>query len=174
MQSRFLISALAVVIAAASFAQGTKDPKQALQEINAYGDQLSKQAKPLARPELLAAIKVKAKEELAGLDVTKIDPKDAFAWAQVYQIAGEDKATCDLTHAYLKTNPSPKEKFDAQMLMMESCNNLGEGKMLDATLQDTKPTNSDDAMNLSESAIYEYADTVQASEGPLKADGANR
>ncbi|HEY3783076.1 MAG TPA: TlpA disulfide reductase family protein [Fimbriimonadaceae bacterium] len=169
MHSRFLISALAIVVAASSFAQGTKDPKQVLQDINAYGEQLQKQAAPMTRPQMEAAIKSKAKEELAGVDVTKIDPKDGFAWAQIYQMAGEDKTTCDLTHAYIKTNPTAKEKFDAQMLMMESCNNLGEGTMLDATLRDARATSPDDASNLSESAIYEFADTVAASEGPLKA-----
>jgi thiol-disulfide isomerase/thioredoxin len=163
---RVAIAALAIV-GASAFAQ--TNPKDALKAINDYRVTAFSEARTSGKSVNIAdinnAVKAKAEEAIKGVDPTKIDAKDAYDWAQLFSIAGRNKEVCDLIHRYLTTSPSPDQKFAAQMLMMNSCNALGEGQMLAMTLKDIQPVNVNNGRQLASVTAYEYIDTVNKTQG---------
>lgn len=163
----FLAGAL-VCAALGAYAQ-TANPKTVLSDINAYRveqfNSARKAGKQLDYSTLQAAVRAKAEAAVKDIDATKIDAKDAYDWALVYQMAERHKDVCDLTHRFLTTNPSPEAKYQALMLMMDSCNALGEGDMLAATLREVRPTNLVEGQDFATQTCYGYIDTVVKTKG---------
>src|SRR4051794_7573741 len=112
---KLLIAALIVVSSVTAFAQTpAKDALTSIYQIRTAAYQAARDAK--TTPDFAAIdakMKAKAEESIKDLDVAKIDAKDAFDWAQVYQLAGKNKEVCDLTHKYLTSNPPADQKFRA-------------------------------------------------------------
>jgi thiol-disulfide isomerase/thioredoxin len=67
------------------------------------------------------------------------------------------------------SNPTADQKFAAQMMMMSSCNALGEADMLASTLTDIQPTNVNSGRSLAASATGMYIDTIAEKKGVREA-----
>ncbi|HEY3780701.1 MAG TPA: TlpA disulfide reductase family protein [Fimbriimonadaceae bacterium] len=106
-----------------------------------------------------------AEQALKNVDPASIDPKDAYDYAQLYDRLGDHKIVCDLVHKYLSTNPGADDKFDAQMLMMQSCNALNEGGMLEDSLHVTTPNTARQASLLASYANGEFLETIEKTKG---------
>lgn len=114
---------------------------------------------------MTAEVKKMAVNAIKGADLKKIDDKDALAWAQVASMAEEHKVACDLCTRYLKSSPSPADRYTAQMLMMNSCNALGEADMLVMMVPMVNPDSKDRALSLATTTAYSYADTISEKKG---------
>lgn len=163
---RTAICALALV-GASAFAQTSA--KDALKQITDYRMQLLTEARTTNKPininVLNEGVKAKALEAIKGVDPNKVDAKEAYEWAQVFSMAQSHKDVCNLCHKFLTTNPSAEQKFAAQMLMMQSCNALGEADMLVMTLKDIKPITPINGRSLASMTANSYADTIAKAEG---------
>lgn len=163
---RTAICALALV-GASAFAQ--TPAKDALKSINEFRTGKFTEARSSGKQVDFAAIdkevKEKAESAIKGIEVGKVDAADAYDWAQLFSLAGRHKEVCELGHKYLTTKPAADVKFRVQMLMMSSCNALGEGDMLILTLKDIKPVDSNMGRSLASSTVYMYADTIAKTEG---------
>lgn len=163
---RTAICALALV-GASAFAQTSA--KDALKQITDYRMQLLTEARTANKPininVLNEGVKAKALEAIKGVDPNKVDAKDAYDWAQVFSMAQSHKDVCNLCHKFLTTNPTAEQKFAAQMLMMQSCNALGEADMLVMTLKDIKPVTPINGRSLASMTANSYADTIAKAEG---------
>jgi len=111
-------------------------------------------------PGIEAKMKAAAENAIKGLDPAKIDLKDAYDWAQLFRFAGRNKDVCDILHRFLATNPPADQKFNAEMLMMTSCNALGEADMLMSELKEVHPTDFAGGVNLVNQTAYMFADTI--------------
>lgn len=163
-----ILAVMAVAITGA-FAQG--DPKAILNDLNQIRIQKQTELRNANKPMTLeifnainAEIKAKAIEAIKDVSVSKVEAKDAFDWARVFQLAERHKDVCDLAHKFLMSNPTPEQRYAAQMLMMESCNALGEADMLAETLVSVSPTTPQAAIGLANSAAR-YADTIAKKKG---------
>lgn len=163
---RTALCALAIVSASA-FAQSS--PKEILTQIQQYRSQLLQEArqanKPINATVLSEGVKAKAEEAIKGVDPEKVEAKDAFDWAKVFELAGRYKDVCNLCHKFLATNPNPADKFAAQSLMVNSCNTLGEADMVAMTLKEIKPVDALGARTLVSRTTGAYADTIAKSQG---------
>jgi len=168
---KLLIVSLIAIASVSSFAQsGPKDVLKDIQTLRTDTYSKAREAKTRVDMSALnATVKQKALDAIKDMDASKIPAKDAYDWAQVYSIAEKHKDVCNLLHLYLSTNPAASERYDVQMLMMSSCNALGEGDMLETTLRDIKPTNAMQSTNLVYSTVYEYIDTVNKKRGTKEA-----
>jgi thiol-disulfide isomerase/thioredoxin len=160
------ICALAICCAGA---QGQASPKDVLKSINEYRAQVLKEARESGKPISLAVLndrlKAKAEEAIKGVDPSNVDAKDAYDWAQIFSMAGRHKEVCDLCHKFLTSSPTPEAKYAAQMLMMNSCNTLGESEMLTMTLKDIVPVNAATGRSLMSMTANLYADTIAKGQG---------
>lgn len=163
---RTAICALALV-AVSAFAQ--TPAKDALKAINEHRAKVLAEARQSGKPITMAVLneglRAKAEELTRGVEIDKVAGVDAYDWAQVFSLAGKNKEVCDLCHRFLSTNPTPEARFAAQMLMMNSCNALGEADMLVMTLRDVRPVNAMNGRSLATSTANSYADTIAKSKG---------
>jgi hypothetical protein len=106
-----------------------------------------------------------AKAAVSGVDISKIDPKDGFAWAQLFQMASDHRNACEAASRFVRTGPDAQQKFGAQMLMLTSCNELGDGRELLDILRQIWPPNSTAAISVASSTTGMYADTIKNSIG---------
>lgn len=164
-----LVAVLAAAACAlASLAQG-KDPAEVLKDIAALRTKRASEAreanKPLDVNGLNAEIKAMALEATAGVDPAKVDAAQAYDWAQVFSYAGKHKETCDLCAKFVASNPAPERKFSAQMLMLTSCNELGEGEMILMALPDVVLPNWSASQQLLRATLSQYAGTILVDKG---------
>lgn len=115
--------------------------------------------------EINAAIQKRAQELTEGIDIAKVEASDTYAWAQVFSRAGKHQETCDLVKRYLTTQPNAQDKFSAQMLMLNSCNALGEADMLQSTLRDIRVPTAMQTSMLASNTVYLFIDTVVKKKG---------
>lgn len=162
-----LIRSLVLVALAVTAIAVTQGPADVLKQITEF--RTAKMKEGIRSQEqfdaLQAEVKKMALAALNGVDLKKVDAKDALAWAQVASMAGEHKTTCDLCQTYLKSNPSSADKFTAQMLMLSSCNALGEADMLIMMVPAVNPDSKERALSLATSTAFTFADTVKDKEG---------
>jgi hypothetical protein len=129
------LAALACV--AATFVQ-SQDPDAVLKAINDYRTKAAADARAEGKQLDFAAVNAEATKmaqaAIEGVAPDKVEPSKAYSWAQVFSLAGKHEAVCDLCEKYLASNPNPQQKYAAQMLMLSSCNTLGEGEMIAHTL----------------------------------------
>lgn len=154
------------------FAQ-TTDPLAGLKELDAYQQKQFEDARTSGKRvdfnALQTELKNKALAMVKGLDIKKIDPKNAYNWAQLFARADLNKETCALAEAYIKkANPSAADKFDAQMLMLTACNEMKEAGMLAENLPNVVPTDDARAANLAMMGSY-FTEVIQTAQGPKKA-----
>ncbi len=165
MRNIFKFTLLGLALAASmAFAQQGKDPAAGMKELDELQRKMLQDARDSNKnvnfAELQAALQKKAEELVTGVEVDKVEPKDAFAWAKLFSRAGKSKETCDLIHKYLTTNPEALDRYQAQMLMMTACNALGEADMLQMTLRDIKLPSGTYSMSLASVTVNQYIDTI--------------
>lgn len=170
-----LAAAATLAMSAFVFAQSV-NPSEALKTINEFRSTRIKEAREAKQTldfnALTAEVKAKAKDYLKGVKVGTVDAKDALAWAQVASMAEEHKMACDFAEKFIKSNPSDADKFTAQMLMMSSCNELGEGNMLAMMIPQVNPGTKDRAYTLAQQTAYYYSETIAQKMGADKAIAA--
>jgi thiol-disulfide isomerase/thioredoxin len=105
-----------------------------------------------------------AKDAVSNVDPAKVDPKDAYYWAQLYSMINENKPVFDLSREFLTTEPDPKLRFGDQMLLMNSCVSLGEMDLLEQTISDTEPVDWQDMAMLATYAT-EYVMVIANKKG---------
>lgn len=162
------IAALALGYLAAmpltAFAQVT-DPQTALKELNEYQTKTVTEArssgKQLDVKALQAGILERAQKAVAGVDVEKIDPKQGLDWARLYATADMYKQACRAAERFLATGPEAAQKFDAQSIMLSSCSELGEGKMVSDLLKETTPPSVIGGYMLASNAAYQYSEVIE-------------
>ncbi|MCC7231003.1 MAG: TlpA family protein disulfide reductase [Fimbriimonadaceae bacterium] len=162
-----IASGCLAMVSVCAFAQ--TNAKDILKSISDYRTQQFAEARASGKPINIAdiekAIRAKADEAVKNVDPAKVEAKDAYDWAQLFQMTGQHKVACNLAQKFLTTNPEPDQKFSAQMMMMVSCNALGEAEMLAMTLRDIKPTNANTGRTLAASATGAYIDTIAEKQG---------
>ncbi len=168
----FLALAATVLASGFMFIQGV-NPSESLKSINEYRTNKLKEAREAKTPvdfnALTAEVKSRAKVALKGVKVADVEAKDGLAWAQLASMAEEHKLACDFSMKFLKSSPSADERFTAQMLMMSSCNELGEADMLLMTLPTVKPTSKDTAYSLVQQTAYYFSETIANKMGAAEA-----
>lgn len=152
-----------------AFAQVAGGGQAAMKELNELQQKMYTDAQQAGqRPnvvEVNAAIQKRALELIANVEIAKIEASEAYNWANVFSRAGKHQETCDLVKKYLTSNPGASEKYSAQMLMLNSCNTLGEADMLQSTLRDIRVPNATMSASLASSTVYVYIDTVVQKKG---------
>ncbi len=167
---KLAILALAVVAIGAGF-QGA-DPAETLKQISDFRNQKMNELRTSGQPLTAASVNAigneardKAKAAVKGIDPAKIDPKQGFAWAQLFSMAEMHKEACDAATRYLETKPDAGQKYAAQSLMMRSCNALNEGHMLAMTLDAIVPPDAMAGLSLASVTAGVYAETIQKTMG---------
>lgn len=164
----YIASFALVALATQALANSEPSGSEVLKSIDQYRSELTAAAQKKATRETGAtlmrevenSVKNRAKEEIAKVDLAKVPEKDAYSWAQVAAIAGQDKSVCSLTTAYLTTKPAPTVAFEVRMLGLKSCDTLGEASMVKMGVEAAKPTNPDQSETLIGSTVDSFADTV--------------
>lgn len=170
MNIRLKLGALLGIVALTfvAFAQA-KDPAELLKSIENYRTQKLTEARQSGKQidynALTAEVTAKALEAIKDVDPSKVEASKGYAWAQLFSMAGKHKETCDLCTKYLTTNPSAEDKFAAQILMMDSCNERGEGEMLMMTLPGVVPPSVSASRQLLQVVAYQYSDTIKKTQG---------
>lgn len=163
-----LLLAVCAALAAASVAQDAK-PKEVLASITEIQRTRMAQAREAGRPVDVAAMqaemKAKAEEAIKNVDVDKVAAADGYDWAQIFSMAGNHAGACRLAERYLATNPADQPKFDAQILMLRSCNEMGEGDRIAEVLPTVKAPTPAAGTALSNYTINFFADTIAAKKG---------
>jgi len=80
----------------------------------------------------------KAKEDIKGVDPNKVDPAKAMAWAQLFDRANEPKKVVQVTQHFLASNPEPKLKFQAQMVLLGGYDETKDANGIIKTLKEVK------------------------------------
>lgn len=163
----FLVLALTALSSLAALAQ--VDPKQVLTEINQYRAKAVSEMRAAGGSAdlnaITAAVTEKAAAAIKDVEPDKIEAKDAYAWAQLFSLAGKHKETCDLCGKFLKTSPSDQERFDAQMLMMRSCDTLEEGHMLAMMVPQVQGPTPQASQSFAQTVAFQFSDTIAKTEG---------
>lgn len=167
MKKHFLkILAMGVVLVTAAGFILQSNAETVLKEIRQF--QASKRAEIKTQADfdkMNSEVRAKAKEALKGVEVAKVDAKDALAWAQVASLAAEHKMACDLCEKFLSGSPSPADRYTAQMLMLSSCNALEEGDMLAMMIPMVEADTKDRALAYVQQVAGIYAETIQKEKG---------
>lgn len=165
---RLAVSLLVAALFVAAFGQG-KDPTAVLKSISELRTQRSAEARQAGKQldinALNAEIAQKVNDAIKDVNPNGVESSKAYAWAQLFSMAGKHKDACDLTVRYIHENPEASDKFAAQMLMLNSCNALGEGDMLDARLRDVVPKDTLSSQALVRTLCNSWAATIAKSKG---------
>ncbi|MCH8274060.1 MAG: hypothetical protein IH851_04655 [Armatimonadetes bacterium] len=170
------IATIVVVVAAFGLAAGlmglqaaNTDPAEAVKELNALRAKTLQEARESGTRVNLAAlnqeIETKAQEYCKGVDATKVQPKQGLAWAQLFVLAKMQQSACDAALRYLTLDGTAKERFEAQMIVLDSCRLLDETEMLFSTIKEAAPGDKMDARNLGLQTAYYYADQIAKENG---------
>ena len=153
----------ALICVATSFGQ-SKNPDELLQSITQFRSDRITDARASGKlvdaNALNADVAAKAVEAIQGIKVSKVEAAQGLVWAQLFSMAGKHKETCDLANKYLKTKPSPDQRFAAQMMVLNACNTLGEGKMIAKTLPGVAPPNLAASQALLRSVVNAYSEEI--------------
>ncbi len=161
---KMLLAAFAVLaIAGSAFAQ-TTDPGAAMKELNELRTKLFTEARTgggqIDMNAITEKVKARALELTKGVELDKVEAKDGYAWAQLFFAAGKLTDTCDLARKFLTSNPDASNKYQAQSLMMQACNSLGEADQLQATLKEIRVPSPTMSQSLASQTVYSYVDTI--------------
>jgi thiol-disulfide isomerase/thioredoxin len=163
------LAVLALAAAVVGFIQQGTDPNEVLKQINAERAKAVADARAAGGAvnavELQKNAVEKAKAAVKDVDPAKIDPKQGYAWAQLFAMAEMHQQACDSARRFLDTNPSPPEKFTAQSLMLRSCNALGEAHMLVMMIGEMAPPTNPMTYQLASMTANVYAETINKKMG---------
>lgn len=166
---RCLLILLALAVGMTTALAQTADPEQVVKDVAAHRAAKIKEARDAQKPIDTAQINKEcialAEKALKDVDLAKVDPAKALAWARVTQLAERDHDTCELAKKFLTTNPDPKMRFAAENLMLSACNRLGEGDMLAMMLPTVAPDTKQAAITLAIVTAGSYVDTIQTKKG---------
>ncbi|MCB8933643.1 MAG: hypothetical protein M9921_05960 [Fimbriimonadaceae bacterium] len=166
---RLAALAAALLSVATSFAQ-SKNPTELLQSINQFRTQrlteMRNSGGTIDVNALNADVAAKAAEAIQGVDPTKVEAAQAYAWAQLFSLAGKHQETCDLAAKFLTTKPDPDQRYAAQMLMLSSCNTLGEGEKIAQTLPGVAAPNLAATQAFLRTVVGVFSDTIAEDLGP--------
>lgn len=145
------------------------NPKDVLKAINDHRANALEKAREtntsINSATLNAELKKIASDAIEKLDLAKIAATDAYDWAQVYYIAERYAETCELCERFVKSNPSPDLKFQAQMLMMNACNAQGEADMILMTLAAVNAPGWQESQTLARQVLGTYSETIAKEKG---------
>jgi thiol-disulfide isomerase/thioredoxin len=164
LMKKFLIAAFAVVVMSVSAFAQTSDPVAANKELNELRTKLLSDARAAGTridlQSITEKVKARAIELTNGVDLDKVDAKDGYAWAQLFYSAGKYADTCELARKFLTTSPDSAARYQAQSLMMQSCNSLGEADQLQSTLKEVRVPSPTMSMSLASMTVNQYVDTI--------------
>jgi len=111
-------AALAVIIAGAMALGPNNDPVKTLQDLREFAQKeykgvTTREAYNAARERVAA----KAKEAVDGVDANKIDAKEGYKWASVFQMANMSKEATTAVERFLTTTESA-DRFRAQTMLI--------------------------------------------------------
>jgi hypothetical protein len=162
-----ILLALIACLAAGAFAQ--TPAKDALKAIADYQQKAMADARAAGKQldfnTLNAGVTALAEEKIKDIDPATVDAKDAYDWALVFSRAQRHKDVCTLAGRFLGTQPDADQKFAAQILMLNSCSELGEGDMVLMTLASVTPTSAATARQLASLTTGRYADAIAKAKG---------
>ncbi|MCW5942766.1 MAG: TlpA family protein disulfide reductase [Fimbriimonadaceae bacterium] len=162
-----LVLALLTLSSLAALAQ--TDPKQVLDEIFRYRSKAFAEMQAgggaASFEAVAAAVAERAAAAIKDVKADGVEAKDAYDWAQLFSLAGRHKETCDLCGKFLKTSPSDQERFDAQMLMMRSCDTLEEGHMLAMMVPQVKGPTPQASQAFAQTVAFQFSDTIAKTMG---------
>lgn len=166
---RCLLVVLALAVSLTSVFAQSVDPEEVVKDVAAHRAAKVKEARDAQKPVDTAAINQEciaiAEKALKEVDLTKIDPAKALAWARVTQLAERHHDTCELAKKYLATNPDPKSRHAAETMMLSACYRLGEGDMLAMMLPTVAPDTKQAAVSLAIVTAGSYVDAIQSKKG---------
>ena len=158
----------AVACMAATFVQ-SKNPDDILKSINQFRSESIADARAAGERidinALNEQIATKANEAVEGVDPTKVEASQAYSWAQIFSMAGRHKETCDLAARFLRTYPPVQERYAAHMLLLSSCNTMGDGGMIADVLPDVVAPNLALSQSFLRTVVSSYAGTIADDEG---------
>jgi hypothetical protein len=176
MGKRLLLTAMAATaLATAAFAgiRQAADPEEAVKAINTwYTDQLKQARDAMKNPDfqaLMAERTKRAKDALATLDVTKVEPAKAYGLAQLYQMTGQHKELVEAASKYLTSNPPALQKYTAQLLMLGGYVNLRDAAAIQKLVPEVNPPDVRSAVSLAGSTAAAYSRVVAEKTGPQAA-----
>ena len=165
---RFAVVVAAIACMAASFVQ-SKNPDEILKSINQFRSKSMADARAAGERidinALNEQVAAKANEAIADVDPTKVEAKQAYSWAQLFSMAGRHEETCDLAAKYLRTYPPVQQRYAAHMLLLNSCNTMGDGEMIADVLPNVVAPNLALSQSFLRSVVSSYAGTIAEDEG---------
>lgn len=163
------VTTITAIFMGSSLLAQAPNPKDVLKAINDHRAAVFAKARetntPVDTTALNAEIKQIALDAIAKVDFQKIAAADAYDWAQVYYLAQKYHETCELCERFLKSDPSPEIKFQAQLLMMNACNAQGEADMILMTLAAVSAPGWQESQTLARQVLGMYADTIAKEKG---------
>ena len=165
---RLAVVVAAVACMAASFVQ-SKNPEDILKSINQFRSKSMADARTAGERininVLNEQISVKANEAIKGIDPKKVEAEQAYTWAQIFSLAGKHQETCDLAIKFLKTYPAVQQRYEAQILMLNACNTMGEGEMIADILPNVVAPNLALSQSFLQSVVSSYSGTIAEDQG---------
>ncbi len=170
---RLLFSIIAAAaLASSAFAGG--DPVAALKAITDYRTSELTKARTASTPidakvynakvtEVNVKVLQMAKEAVSGVEASNVEPSQGLDFAQLFQLAKMPKEACESAERFLASKPDAMKSYQAQNIMLTSCNELGEGMMIMELLQSIAPPSAMAVYGLATSTAYYYCETIKTS-----------
>ncbi len=163
-----------IAVAGSAYAGG--DPVAALKAITDYRTSELTKARTASTPidmkaynakvtEVNAKVLQMAKDAIAGVSAETVEPSQGLDFAQLFQLAKMPKEACESAERFLSSKPGAMKSYQAQSIMLTSCNELGDGMMLMDLLQNVAPPSAMAVYSLATSTAYYYCETIKTSVG---------
>jgi hypothetical protein len=110
--------------------------------------------------EIEEKVRQRAIEILKRVSFEKIEAKDSFGWAGVFDKAGKQKEAIELYNRFLAADLPQSRKETAERNLLQLYRELGDGKMLVKTIRAIKPADPKAGQRLARSVALTFIDTV--------------
>jgi thiol-disulfide isomerase/thioredoxin len=107
-------------------------------------------------------------------DLDRLNARDGYAWAQVYNKARLYKRSKIALEKYLTTNPTGPALYDAHSLLLEAAINDKDADTAATVLRNIQPINSDAALKLALRTISFYSYVIAETAPGAAIDAINR
>lgn len=148
---------------------GTADPDQVLKDIRAYQTEqiqaAQKEKKAIDYDAVVAHMRQMAKDAIKGVDPAKIEPAKGLSWMQLYATAEEYKDIEILCKQFMMSNPTPAQRFSAELNCLSAYNQLGNTAKGVATVNAIVPPDETSAMTLASYATAYFAEPMANEQG---------